>query len=114
MSTVNPETDRRRRRRSLCSELVEVSFTDQTGRRFSQTGLLEDVAQGGACINSSVPVAVGRPVQIRSTDKSSEFTARVRYCELKEEGYLLGIQFEEGSEWDRGLWRPAHLTSIDG
>ena len=92
---------------------MEVTFSDQSGRRFSQTGLLEDVAQGGACINSSVPVSTGRPVHIRAKDGATEFTARVRYCQMKEEGYLLGIQFEPGSEWNRGDWRPAHLTSID-
>jgi len=110
---VNPEADRRKRRRSLCSELVEVSFVDQSGREFAVTGLLEDVAQGGACINSSVPVSIGRPVHLRTRDGEWEIDAVVRHCEMKEEGYLLGIQFDAGLEWNRREWRPAHLTAIE-
>jgi hypothetical protein len=33
----------------------------------------------------------------------------IRYCVLREGGYFLGVQFEEGCRWSTQHFRPQHL-----
>lgn len=101
--------DRRLHRRLLCSELVELRFKDQTGRRLAEKVLLEDVSKGGASVSSSLPVARGRQVELVADGFARR--ARIRFCEIGEDGYLLGLQFDD--EWDREAWQPEHLTSLE-
>ena len=106
-----PLPDRRRHRRSLCSEIVELTFEDQTGRIVRQTGLLEDLSKRGACLNLPIPLGVGRDVRLAAN--GFERGASVRYCELADDGYTVGLEFAAGSDWDRNAWKPGHLTSIE-
>ena len=106
-------SERRKRRRSLCSDLVELSFNDQTGRSFSQTVLLEDVSPTGACLQSSIPVATGASVRIRPRGRDLEVEAVVAYCKMLDDGYLLGLEYSAPAEGSGQGWRPAHLTAIE-
>jgi len=38
-----------------------------------------------------------------------EFSGIVRYCQFKEIGYYIGVQFENGSKWSKTNFRPLHL-----
>ena len=104
------KSERRLRDRKLCSELVEVSFDDQRGWRVSETGLLEDVAARGLCVSLSIPIPQGWPVRIRGEGFRGEGT--VRYCNLGDYGYLLGLEFASGQEWNPEKWRPKYLLEL--
>ena len=101
---------RRRHPRSLCSELVQVSFRDQRGRRIQETGVLEDLGSGGARLSLSLPLPVGGQVNLRTTGFS--VNAGVRYCELADAGYAVGLEFSAGTTWDERSWSPEHLLRI--
>ena len=103
--------DRRRHRRSLCSEVIRISFEDQEGRRVTDSALLEDLSKRGASVSSSLPVGVGRGVQHEAN--GFERKAVVRYCEPANDGYVIGLEFDPGSDWDRGAWSPEHLMSLE-
>lgn len=110
MSPVQRRKDKRRETRQLCSDLVEVSFHDQAGKRVSETGLVEDVSSRGLCVSLSLPLPVGCSVEISSGSFSGK--AEVRYCNLGDYSYLIGMEFAEGSEWDHRTWTPKHLLSL--
>ncbi len=94
----------------MCSELIELTFEDQTGRKIKETALLEDLSKRGACVGLSLPLGVGRRVRIAANGFERE--AHVRYCELTADGYVAGLEFPPGSDWDRGTWAPSHLTTF--
>lgn len=103
--------DRRRDARRLCSELIEVSFDDNQGNAVSTVALVEDVSESGLCVSSSLPVSPGRWVRVRAEGLTGG--GIVRYCELGDYSYLLGLELEAG--W-RGEWTPRHelpLSHLD-
>ena len=107
---MKPVNERRLLQRKMCSEFVEVFFRDQTGMGVTETGLLEDLSRTGLCVSLSVPVTVGEIVSF--TCEGFEGSGEVRYCNLGEYGYLLGVRFGDGLEWDERQWKPRHLLSL--
>ena len=104
------EDEKRIDSRQMCSELVEISFQDQTGTLVCEKGLLEDLSQEGLCVSLGIPVTVGSEVEFRCDGFRGK--ARVRYCNLGEYGYLVGAEFADGCGWDQQRWRPKYLTSF--
>lgn len=104
------EPEKRREKRDMCSDLVVVRFQDQTGRWVQETALVEDVSASGLCISLGLPITVRREIEIEA--EGFEGRARVRYCELGEYSYLLGLEFCEGFHWDRQKWQPKHLLAL--
>ena len=107
---LKPVNERRLLQRKMCSEFVEVFFRDQTGLGVTETGLLEDLSRTGLCVSLAVPVTVGEIVSF--TCEGFEGSGEVRYCNLGEYGYLLGVRFGDGLEWDERQWKPRHLLSL--
>jgi len=104
------QPEKRHEKRDMCSDLVELRFQDQTGRWLSETGLVEDVSASGLCVSLSLPVMVGHLVEINA--EGFRGNARIRYCELCEYSYLLGLEFSDGFEWNRQKWQPKHLLTL--
>jgi hypothetical protein len=103
---LKPEKERRGSPRQMCSDFVQIAWLDDLGTRISMVGLLEDVSQGGLCVNMDLPVPVGRRVHLHT--KGFEGEAEARYCELGDYGYLVGLEFADGYCWE-GEWQPKHL-----
>jgi hypothetical protein len=96
----------------MCSDFVHLAWADQQSRRISYVGLLEDVSPDGLCVNLDVPVPVGKTIHLHT--KGFQGEAEVRYCELGDYGYQVGVEFVDGCTWDRDKWRPKHLLNIEG
>ena len=94
----------------MCAEMLSLSCSDQQGSKLETTAVLEDLSPGGSCPSSNVPLTVGRKVDLSAEVCRAE--GEVRYCELGEYGYLVGVQFADGQEWSREDWRPQHLLSF--
>ena len=105
-----PIDNKRQSTRQMCSDFVKVSFADQNGRTVSDTGLLEDVSPQGLNISLSIPLPKGQEIQLRMEKFSG--TARVRYCNLGEYSYLVGLEFADQHEWDPEKWAPCHLLTV--
>jgi hypothetical protein len=101
--------DRRSERRSLCSNLAEIAFHDQTGRLIRQQALVEDVSDTGVCISSTLPVSVGARIVLHADGFIAE--GEVRYCNLGDYAFLIGLQFQLEDGPGRKGWRPEHLLT---
>ncbi len=96
--------------RLLCAELVEMIWTDQSGRQRRRVANLEDISSCGACVQVESPVVCGTVVSMRYGD--GQLSGIVRYCLYQDIGYFLGVQFEEGCRWSRKRFRPSHLLDL--
>ena len=104
-------TDARRRHpRALCSELVRISFRDQRGRRVQETAVLEDVGEQGARISLCLPLTPGCRIGVHAA--ALELSAHVRYCELSESGFAVGLEFPADYRRDEKHWAPEHLLRL--
>jgi hypothetical protein len=112
MLAMPTSNDKRRSPRQMCSDFVQVSFADQNGRMVSDTALLEDVSQQGLNISLNIPLPKGQDIQLEIDDFSG--TARVRYCNIGEYSYLVGLEFADQYEWDAEKWAPRHLLVVPG
>ena len=101
---------RRRHRRQLCSEVVNISFADTTGRRVADVGIIEDVNHNGLCLSLGISLPVSAAVKI--SNEQVEADARVCHCSPQDYGYSVGVEFTEGFEWDPRQWQPQHLLEI--
>ncbi|MBV9295508.1 MAG: hypothetical protein JO145_08035 [Acidobacteriaceae bacterium] len=99
--------ERRTDTRMLCAELVEVIWKDQSGRERRRIANLEDISLCGICLQVENPMQPGTEVTMRYGD--GNLVGIVRYCAFRDEGYFLGIQFEEGCQWSTQHFRPEHL-----
>ncbi len=102
--------DQRRSDRLMCSELVEIAFEDQVGHWVRENGVIEDVGSTGIGVSLNLPVSVGRTVTVSNPRFRSQ--AKVIHCEFEEYGYLLGLEFSGGFEWNRTDWEPEHLLHL--
>ncbi len=103
--------NRRAEQRSLCSNLAEISFQDQTGRLVRQKAIVEDVSPDGVCVSSSLPVSQGGRVTLHADGFSAE--GEVRYCNLGDYSFLIGLRFAPEDGPGRSGWRPDHLIDAN-
>ncbi len=94
----------------MCSEVVDISFADLTGRRVADVGIIEDVNQNGICLSLGIPLPLTAVVKISNDQFEAE--GRVRHCSSQDYGYSVGLEFAEGSEWNSEHWQPQHLLEI--
>jgi hypothetical protein len=99
--------DRRVENRLLCSDLVDLEWTDKTGRMRRCVANLEDISLSGACLQLDRPIPLGSPTRI--TYPKGELVGTVRYCVFREIGFFLGVEFADGCRWSQRQFRPQHL-----
>ena len=99
--------DRRSEQRLLCSQLVVFRLGEPTGSAESHQAILEDISAGGACVqlNDPVPVDVAGELVV----SGRRLRGTIRYCEFREIGYFVGIEFDPGVRWSEENFRPEHL-----
>lgn len=112
--------ERRSQIRMLCADMVEVFWKDAHGKKHRASALLEDISVTGACLQLETDVPVG--VRVRwcvpsrfhgKTDGArKEFTGTVRYCEYREIGYFVGVEFDSASRWSKKAYTPKHLLDL--
>jgi hypothetical protein len=98
--------DRRNNPRLLCADLVQVRWKDESGKSRKDVANLEDISVSGACLQMETNVA--KETVIRITHQNGELVGKVKYCEYREFGYFLGLEFE-GGNWSMHEFRPQHL-----
>jgi hypothetical protein len=102
--------ERRSEVRMLCADLVAVRWKDRQGKTQETSALLEDISISGACLQTEIPVPVGVALQWRSP--KAEFKGTVRYCQYREIGYFVGVEFDSSSKWSRKSFQPQHLLDL--
>ncbi|MGC9973025.1 MAG: PilZ domain-containing protein [Bryobacteraceae bacterium] len=99
--------ERRLEARLLCADLIDVHWTDKSGRSHTALANLEDISLSGLCLQMDMPVP--HETVLRIAHPKTELAGRVRYCVFRETGYFLGVQFEPGFRWTRRHFCPKHL-----
>ncbi|HTS66036.1 MAG TPA: PilZ domain-containing protein [Candidatus Acidoferrales bacterium] len=100
-------TNRRSELRMMCADIVEVRWSERSGKARHATALLEDISASGACLQLEAPIASG--IEIRWTTPRHEFRGYVRYCIYREIGYFVGVEFDPDSRWSKKAFTPQHL-----
>ena len=97
--------------RSLCSDLVMVEWKDQDGWMHELAAVLEDISPRGGCLQLEAPIPAGTEVQV-SQGEHWGIVCRVVYCEYREIGYFIGLEFPEGEFWSKNAFSPRHLLNL--
>lgn len=99
--------EKRRDKRLLCAELVQVNFRSESGSRQQITANMEDISTAGLCLQSETSIPHGTEVTV--SYGQGQFVGIVRYCVFRELGYLVGIEFDQECRWSEKSFRPEHL-----
>jgi len=99
--------EKRSEPRFLCSDLVTLRWSDGPRRERRETVVLENISASGACVQAEVSV----PESMRAwlVCGNVEFAGYVRSCYRRDEGYFVGIAFDEDSKWSIAKFKPEHL-----
>ena len=101
--------DRRAEPRLLCADVVEIEWTDKSGRTRHCAANLEDISPSGLGLQVEHPVPLLTTLHI--SHERGELIGRVKSCVLRETAYSLGVEFEQGCRWSPGSFRPRHLLN---
>ena len=91
----------------MCADLVDVRWTDRSGRSRGAVANLEDISRSGVCLHMDGEIPLTTVVRI--TYPKGEFLGVVQYCQFKEIGYYVGVRFEDGTKWSEINFTPMHL-----
>jgi hypothetical protein len=99
--------EKRSEPRFLCSDLVTLRWSDGPRRERRETVVLENISASGACVQAEVVVSEG--ARVRLGCGNVEFSGYVRACYRRDDGYFVGIAFDEDSKWSIAKFKPEHL-----
>jgi PilZ domain len=100
-------SDRRTKRRNLCSDIVELFWSDRLRWPHRVKAVLEDISPTGACLQMEAAIPVSTEVAVRMGELG--LPGRVRYCTLIGGGYFVGVEFEAGTQWESEEYHPEHF-----
>ena len=103
--------EKRRFKRSLCSDLVKLEWKDQRGSIQETSAVLEDISQQGACLQVERPICAGLEAQVSHGDEWG-MPCRTVYCVFREIGYFVGVVFDAGKRWSPDEYEPGHLLDL--
>ncbi len=98
---------RRKSHRLLCSDLISVHWNNGRGFALQEEAVIEDYSSTDASLFMAVKIEPGVAIKIR-TDWES-FGALVQRCAWRDNGYLLGIEFDEPRP-ESASFTPDHLV----
>jgi hypothetical protein len=100
-------SERRAKQRNLCSDIVELFWSDQLGWPHRAKAVLEDISPTGACVQIEGLIPVHTQLALRLGE--SGLPGRVRYCTLIGGNYFVGIEFAFGTRWSADDYQPKHI-----
>jgi hypothetical protein len=98
--------ERRLETRMMCADMIEVRW-NQGARTRHTVALLEDISPSGACLQMEAPLQMG--MRIHWETPQQKFSGTVCYCEYREIGYFIGVEFAPGTRWSEEDYQPQHL-----
>lgn len=101
--------NRRKSHRLLCSDLIKIHWATGRGTGRQEAAVIEDYSPTGASLSLDVKIEPGMAVTIRTAWES--FGAQVRRCVWRDDGYLLGIEFDE-PRLEEASFVPDHLLDL--
>jgi hypothetical protein len=101
--------DRRAGFRMLCTDVVEIQWKEKDGCNRRCTANLQDISPSGLGLQVETPLPLLTTLRIRH--EREELTGKVKSCVLRETGYFVGVEFEEGCRWSESKFYPRHLVN---
>lgn len=101
--------NQRSHRRLLCSDLVSVCWIGARGFPREEIAVLEDYSRIGAGLFLTVRIDPGVSINLRTEWET--FGATVVHCSWRENGYLLGVAFNQ-PRTDTEIYVPEHLLDL--
>lgn len=105
--------ERRGSKRLLCSDLVQIAWVDNSGRRHSEIAILENLSSSGAGLFCGVRVPAGSAIELLCG--AATLGGRVQHCEFRENGFLVGVVLSSGPKWPGkpgDEFYPEHLLDV--
>jgi len=102
-----PMAEKRHRGRFLCSDLVTLVWREPGRGEVREFVVLENVSRSGASLFTGVAIPDGCAVEIVSRGVNLRGVAR--YMTPARDGYVVGVEFEQGSGWTNARYTPKHM-----
>ena len=99
--------NRRKERRLLCAEIVDVRWRDISGHANKNAANLEDISSAGVCLQLDSPIPLETTVRIIRSQ--GELAGTVKHCVFHEMAYFLGVEFDAASRWAVKQLKPKHV-----
>ncbi len=97
--------------RYLCSELVSVTWIDESGQARNETANLEAIAEGSVSLLAEVPIAIGS--KLRISCQNQDLKGTVGSSEIDPMlGYFIEVELEAASRWSEKWFTPQHLLKL--
>jgi hypothetical protein len=103
--------DHRREGRMMCADMVEVHWEDERKQPQRALALLEDISPSGACLQLENALPLGTEVHWDFPKQS--FAGHVRYCDYREIGFFVGVEFSDACRWSKKAFKPLHLLDLE-
>ena len=108
-------TENRLQNRSMCADLVLLEWREPSGwgdeKLCECAAVLEDISPRGACLQVESPIPTGIEAIIRHGEHWSA-ECRVKYCNYRDIGFYVGLEFIDADAWRRHEFRPQHLMDL--
>ncbi len=101
---------RRKSPRNLCADLLKIRWKGPAGGVHREYATLEDISEGGLCLQLDSPIDPG--IQVTILYPGGKFEGRVKYCHSVNDSHVLGIEFLPGYRWTRRQYDPPHLLQF--
>jgi hypothetical protein len=102
-------SERRAKQRNLCSDIVELFWSDGLGWPHRAKAVLEDISATGACVQTEAMIPVATEVALRMGELG--LPGNVRYCTLIGGSYFVGVEFTAGTRWVPETYTPKHILN---
>jgi hypothetical protein len=99
--------ERRTGQRNLCSDIVELFWSDKAGWPHRIKAILEDISAPGACVQTESAIPVNTELAVRTGELG--LPGHVRYCTLIGGSYFVGVEFTAGTRWMPEDYSPKHI-----
>jgi hypothetical protein len=105
--------ERRKSKRLLCSDLVQIYWQHPDGTPCRDIAILENVSAAGVGLFTGVPIPDHTEVCVTGSDM--ELTGRVTECVFRENGYIVAMELHQKSGREQRCpsdFVPEHLLDL--
>jgi hypothetical protein len=112
MASPARKVDRRRHQRHSANVSISILVTDSEGRESVARAHLLDISVKGARMRVSQRIPTYSVVSFFHHELGIGGRGTVRYCAFSKSGYVMGIEFPNGTGWREPLTPNADLLSL--
>jgi hypothetical protein len=105
--------ERRENKRLLCADLVQLTWSEASGKERREIVILENLSLAGVGVFMGVAIPEGATAQLLISEL--RLTGQVKHCKFRENGYVVGLELDADSKWAQESGReflPEHLLDV--